>query len=174
MKNDINKTKNMDLWVLLSRTYHSILQLYDAESKQIGFPRKPYILLIIKTLGNSATLTEISRYTFRKKNSLSELINRMVDKGLVKKIRDPDVKSRIRVSLTKKGLEAYERSTQAGSIDKIMSGLSEGKQRQLQSCLELLLDNTFKELTMDRKKILLPSQLAEKSTSANRQKVPYD
>jgi len=162
MKNDINKTKNMDLWVLLSRTYHSILQLYDAESRQLDFPRKPYILFIIKTLGNNATLTEISRYTFRKKNSISELLNRMVKKGLVKKIRDPVVKSRIRVSLTEKGLKAYEKSTQAESINKTMSVLSEGKQRQLQSCLELLLDNTFKELIMDRKKILLPSQLAEK------------
>jgi len=94
----------------------------------------------------------------------------MVNKGLVKKTRDPDEKRRIRVSLTKKGLKAYEKFTQAESIDKIFSTLSEGKQRQLHSCLELLLDNGFKDLAMDREKILLPSQLAEKSTSANRWK----
>lgn len=172
MKKDINVNENMDLWVLLSRTYHAISQLYDAESRQIGFPRKPYILFIIKTLGNSPTLTEISRFTFRKKNSISELINRMVDKGLVKKIRDPDVKSRIRVSLTKKGLDAYEKSTQAESIDKTMSALSEGKQRQLKSCLELLMDRALKEVATEHEKILLPSQLEAKSTSANKPKVP--
>jgi DNA-binding MarR family transcriptional regulator len=172
MKKDFNENENMDLWVLLSRTYHTINQLYDTESRQIGFPRKPYILFIIKTLGNSATLTEISRHTFRKKNSISELINRMVNKGLVKKIRDPDVKSRIRVSLTKKGLDAYEKSTQANSIDKTMSALSEGKQRQLKSCLELLMDKAFKEAATGHEKILLPSQLEAKSASANKPKVP--
>ena len=172
MKKDIKVNENMDLWVLLSRTYHTISQLYEAESRQIGFPRKPYILFIIKTLGNSPTLTEISRFTFRKKNSISELINRMANKGLVKKIRDPDVKSSIRVSLTKKGLDAYEKSTHAESIDKTMSALSKGKKGQLKSCLELLVDKAFKEAATEHEKILLPSQLIEKLTPANKPKAP--
>jgi DNA-binding MarR family transcriptional regulator len=161
----------MDLWVLLSRTYHSIAELRDAESRKFGFPRQPYILFIIKALGNNATLTEISRYTFRKKNSVSELLNRMADKGLVIKNRDPEVKSRIKVSLTKKGLKAYEKSTERETVNELMSFLSEEEQRQLECCLELLLDNTLKKLRGDHDKVMLPSQIAAESSSANRPKV---
>jgi len=160
MKKDLNNYEDMDLWVLLSRTYHSIAELRNAESRQSGAPRQAYILFIIKTLGNNVTLTEISRYTFRKKNSLSELINRMAAKGLVRKVRDPDVKSRIRVSLTKNGLRAYEKCTERESINKVMSALPEEKRQQLQSCLEILLEKALKLRGDDRKNIILPSQLA--------------
>jgi len=160
MNDDVNDYKNYDLWVLLSRTYTSMAELREAECRQFGISRhQVYILLIIVALGNNVTPTEISKFTYRKKNSVSEILNRMVKNGLVKKTKDPDNKSQVRVSLTEKGQLVYEESRPRESINKVMSVLSEEEHQQLQSCLEMLLENAKTELSFDREKLVLPSEL---------------
>jgi len=129
------------------------------------------ILFIILALGNNVTATEISRHTHRKKNTVSEILNRMIKNGLVKKVRDPDVKSRKRISLTEKGLQAYERSKFSHSVNKVISVLSEEKHRQLQSCLEILLDTVVKEVAFDHEKLVLPSTLASKISKSTTPKL---
>jgi len=169
MKNDLNDYKNYDLWVLLSRTYTSIAELREAECRQFGISRhQVYILLIIVALGNNVTPTEISRFTYRKKNSVSEILNRMVKNGLVKKTKDPDNKSQVRVGLTEKGQLVYEESRPRESINKVMSVLSGEERQQLQSCLEMLLENAKTELSFDREKLVLPSKLGLKSSKARK------
>ena len=171
-KNHANEYKNVDLWMLLGRTYRLIAEFQDAESKEFGISRhQTYILFIILALGNNVTATDISYHTHRKKNTVSEILNRMVKNGLVKKGRDPDVKSRKRISLTKKGFQAYERSKFSHSIDKVISVLSEEKHKQLQSCLEILLDAVVKELAFDREKLVLPSSLASKMANSTTPKI---
>jgi len=165
MKDYLTDYKNYDLWILLSRTYASIAELREAECMQFGIPRhQVYILLIIVALGNNVTPTEISRFTYRKKNSVSEILNRMTKNGLVKKTRDPDNKSRVIVSLTEKGRRVYEKSRPTESIDRVMSVLSDEERQQLQSYLEKLLENAKTELLFDREKLVLPSKLALKAS----------
>jgi DNA-binding MarR family transcriptional regulator len=167
-----NEYKNVDLWMMLGRTYRLIAELQDTESKEFGISRhQTYILFIILALGNNVTATEISRHTHRKKNTVSEILNRMVKNGLVKKVKDPEVKSRKRISVTEKGLEAYERSKFSHSINRVLSVLSEKKHKQLQSCLEILLDTVVKELAFDREKLVLPSTLASKMVNSQTPKI---
>ena len=96
----------------------------------------------------------------------------MIKNGLVKKVRDPDVKSRKRISLTEKGLQAYERSKFSHSVNKVISVLSEEKHRQLQSCLEILLDTVVKEVAFDHEKLVLPSTLASNMANSTTPKIP--
>jgi len=167
MKDYVSDYNDYDLWVLLSRTYTSIAELREVECKQFGISRhQVYILFIIASLGNNVTPTEVSRFTYRKKSSISEMLKRMVNNGLVTKTKDPDNNSQVRVSLTEKGLQVYEESRPRKSIDKIMSVLSEKDRQQLQSYLEILQEKARVELSFEREKLVLPSKLALKPGKA--------
>ena len=94
----------------------------------------------------------------------------MVKKGLVIKTKDPDLKSRIRVSLTEKGQQTCKKYRLKDPVGRVMSILSEEERRQFQSCLEKLLDNTMKEITYNSHKIIPPSQLASSMPNENNPK----
>ena len=171
MKNQINEYKDWDLWVLLSRTYHIMANSRDAEFRKYGISRhQAFILYIIKTLGDYVTPTEIANVSFREKNSITDILNRMVKKGLVTKTKDPDLKSRIRISLTEKGQQTCKKYRLKDPVGRVMSILSEEERRQFQLCLEKLLDNTMKEISYNSHAIIPPSQLASSMPNENNPK----
>ena len=78
-----------DLWMLMTHTRYAIyrarekeLLRYDVSPEQVG------VLFIVQVLGNRATPSEISRFVLRQPHTISALIERMEEKGLVKKMHD--------------------------------------------------------------------------------------
>jgi len=67
-----------------------------------------------------------------------------------------DRKNLVRVSITEKGQQAYDKSTRRKPIYKIISSLSEEERQQLRSCLEKLRNKAFKELIVEYKPPPLP------------------
>jgi MarR family transcriptional regulator, organic hydroperoxide resistance regulator len=142
-----------DLWMLLTHTRYAIyrsrekeLQRYSVSPEQVG------VLFIVQALGNKATPSEISRYILRQPHTVSALIERMAEKGFVKKVHDLDKKNLVRVSLTEKGQKIYENSTKRGPIHRIMSTLSDDERGQLKRLLEKLQAQARKEIGLDREK----------------------
>jgi len=165
---DDRRIQNIDLWVLLSRTYQMISRARSIELAKYGITREQdYILFIIYALGNIATPTEISKHTYRQQNSVTEILNRMTANGLVVKTKDLVRKGHVNVKLTEKGLEIYHKTLNRESINNIMSVLSEEYRQNLTSCLELLSDRAVDEISFNREKLVPPSQLMRNMTSAN-------
>ena len=164
MQNTRN-TQIYDFWILLGRTYRLIAQ---AEAKELGeydiSREQNYILFIIHTLGDRATPSEISKHTYRKQNSVTELLNRMETNGLVVKTRKLVKKSRINVRLSKKGLATYHKTSKIESINKIVSTLSRDELETLSSCLKKLKDSAVYEISFNGKKLVPPSQLIANMT----------
>ena len=153
--------KNYDLWILLSRVYHLIAMLRKMELSQYDIlPVQSHILLVIKSLGNQTTPTEISRHVYQQKSSVSDILNRMVKKGLIKKTKISSGKERVIVTLTKTGEDALNYSTHSEYLQKVMSSLKEDNKRQLESALEILRNKAIKELSITQKTFIQPSQLA--------------
>ena len=107
-------------------------------------PRQAVILTFIKSLGDKAYLSEIARHTERNINTLSIQMTRLVDDGLVKKIRDTPKSNKVRFELTKKGLNVYQNIKEIKSAKVIMSALSEEERRQLISLLERIINKAQK------------------------------
>ncbi len=145
-----------NLWVLLSRTRNV---MWKARQFELGKHDLSVIqaaaLMAIHALAGKATPSDIARWLFQEPHSISELISRMEKLGLVKKVRDPIEKRRVRISLTDKGREIYlSKSSRSGMMYKILACLSNEDRKQLHSILQKLLNTTAKELALEQSKDL--------------------
>lgn len=137
---------------LLRYTADAIHRAREYELKKYNLtPEQAGALVCILSLGNNATQAELSRWLFRLPNSITILINRMERLGLVKKRPDKKRKNIIRLSLTKKGYEAYLHSIEFEAFHPIIEVLPDEKRRQLQSILEIIRKKTFESLRLDIK-----------------------
>ena len=151
MKNGSSSDPDHSLWGLIRMTNDAAYKVRYRELSKFGISTiESRVLRIIQTLDVPVTPSEITRRIIRAPHSVSGLLNRMEKEGLVKKTRDLEKKNMVRVSLTKKGLQAYRRSLELKSIRRILSGLSDEQRQQLASCLEILLKRSLKELGLKR------------------------
>ena len=147
MKDFSSKDLDFDLWVLLRRTSHVVLKARDRELAKYGISAvQAAVLFLVRELGRDAIPAEISRQLLRDAHSVSGLLSRMEKDGLVRKVKDLDRKNLVRVELTEKGNEAFNKSTRRESISGIMSSLPDKEQRQLMSYLRTVRDTALKEL----------------------------
>jgi DNA-binding MarR family transcriptional regulator len=150
MKNISPVDEDYNLWVLLHQTTDAALRARQKELDQFGVSViEVGVLVAIQAIGKEATPSEISRRIFREPHTVSALLNRMEKKGLVRKTQDLDRKNMVRVSITEKGRQAYDKSTGRKSIYKIISSLSEEERQQLRSCLEKIRKEAFKGLVVE-------------------------
>jgi DNA-binding MarR family transcriptional regulator len=144
-----------DLWMLLTHTRYAIYRSREKELLKFGVsPEQVGVLFIVQALGNRATPSTIARFILRQPHTVSALIERMTDKGLVKKVHDLDKKNLVRVSLTEKGQKIYEYSTKRGPIHRIMGVLSGEERTQLQVLLGKLQEQARKEIGLDKDSFL--------------------
>jgi MarR family transcriptional regulator for hemolysin len=116
------------------------------------------VLLIIKLIQTSkgeATTSEISRWLLREPHSVSRILTRMQNEGLLNKNKGSGKKNELSVILTEKGEQAYKQSLKRESIREIMSCLSEEERRQLDLFLERLRDKAIQSLNAANK-VLFP------------------
>jgi DNA-binding MarR family transcriptional regulator len=142
-----------DLWMLLTHTRYAIYRSREKELQRYGVsPEQVGVIFIVQALNNKATPSEIARLILRQPHTVSALIERMAEKGFVKKVHDLDRKNLVRVSLTEKGQKVYEHSTKRGPIHRIMSTLTDGERTQLRHLLEKLHGQARKEIGLDRER----------------------
>lgn len=154
--------KEYDIWILLSRVYHLIAMLRKLElTKYKILPVQSYILFVIKALGNETTPSNISEYVYQQRSSISDILNRMVKQGLIKKVHKAKGNKRVIVSLTPDGETALELSQNRNYLHKVMSSLSEAEKQQLESAMEILRDAAVNELDVTQKTIMRPSLISK-------------
>jgi len=160
-----------DTWNVLAHTYRLIGRLWNKELNEFAFSREQGLnLLIIKCLGDNATPYRISRFQAQEHNTVSELLNRMEKQGLIKKVRESQGKSRVKVRLTEMGERAFAQSKKRNSLIRILSTLSPGELQQLRLILEKLRDEVLKEFEKDQAwpEIRIPPSQWEKSDLFNK------
>ncbi|MCR4394549.1 MAG: winged helix DNA-binding protein [Dehalococcoidales bacterium] len=146
MEESLPLDKQYRLWLLLSQTRSAI---FRARQKKVGsylHPNQATALCTVWALNGQATPAMLSRMLFLERHTVSELISRMEEKGLVKKTRDPLKKNVVRISITEKGRKVGHDVIQLDFIRKIMSSLTEEQQEKLHEYLSILLKAAVKEL----------------------------
>ena len=147
MKDNAISQRDYDLIGLLNQTTETIFRARQKELNQYNISTSQgAILFITKALGDKATISAISRWLLRKPHSVSEIVNRMEKRGLLKKTRAPNRKSIIQVSLTPKGLEIYQKSKKRESFRNILSSLSLDERQQMIIYLKKLKESAVNEL----------------------------
>jgi DNA-binding MarR family transcriptional regulator len=108
-------------------------------------------LFIVQAIGEKATPAEITRWILRKPHTVTELLKRMEKEGLVTRTKDLERKNMVRISITEKGRQAYQKSTERKSIHKLMSSLSQEERQPLMASLVKLRGKALKELRVEHK-----------------------
>lgn len=151
MKTVVASREDYELWVLLDQTCAAMMRAKENELRPAGISgMQAAVLFIVKTVNGPATPAEISRWLFREPHSVSGLLNRMEKDGLVRKVKDLDRKNLIRVALTEKGEEAYQRSREMKVISEILSCLTRKKKENLRVYLEALRNKAVGEIGVRR------------------------
>jgi len=147
MEADVDSDRDFKLWVLLRQTCYAMIRARENELRQIGISsRQAAVLSIVKTVTVPATPAEISRWLFRQPHTVSGLLNRMEKQGLMRKVKDLERKNMIRIVLTEKGEQAYQRSRGVKVTDKILSCLSPKKRDSLRTYLKALRNKALEEI----------------------------
>lgn len=150
--------EDQDLWLLLTHARYTVYRAREKELQRYGTsPEQTSLLFVVQSLGNKATPAAIARTIMRQPHTVSALVDRMVKKGLVKKVKDLDRKNLVRVALTDKGLEAFKQSSKRGPIHRIMSVLTRKERDNLKTYLKKIMDTARNEIGLDRD-ILPPSE----------------
>jgi DNA-binding MarR family transcriptional regulator len=149
-KKDDSLIDSYRLFSLLRQTADSVLKAREAELKKYNLsPEQAAALVCIRSLDNKATPAELSRWLFRKRNSITILLNRMHKLGLINKRINKDRKNSITIKLTKKGYDAYQKSIEFLAFRSIIEVLPEEKRKQLWQLLQTIRLKVFKDLLLD-------------------------
>lgn len=123
------------LWVALTRTHYYLRRLREKELKKIGLSMAQSTVLAIihrAQVGDfEATPVEISKQLLKAASTTTELIDRMVDLGMVRKVQDLERKNMVRVEMTGLGEDLYRKSVQVEYFSKIFSKLTHKRRHSL-------------------------------------------
>jgi DNA-binding MarR family transcriptional regulator len=145
----MSKYDSHNLWAWVLQVYTAMDRARKQELFKYNINRSQgSVLSIISTLGNDATLNQISQMLFRRINTVSETLSRMEKQGLVKRVKDLKQKNRIRITLTEKGIIASHQASKRENIERIMSCLTKEERHQLRSCCQKLYYKALEELGM--------------------------
>jgi DNA-binding MarR family transcriptional regulator len=153
MEKAMSKYDSHNLWAWILQVYTAMDRARKQELFKYNINRSQgSVLTIVHTLGNEATLAEISQMLFRKTNTVSEILSRMEKQGLVKRVKDLKERNRVRILLTEKGIKASHQASKRENIKRIMSCLTKEERHQLRLCCQKLYDKALEELRMQPNK----------------------
>jgi MarR family multiple antibiotic resistance transcriptional regulator len=140
-----------DLYLLFARARYLTFRAREKELQRFGLtPEQAQVLFIIQNIKDKATPAEISRYILRQPHSVSAIVDRMVKKGFVTKVKDLERKNMVRVAVTEKGFKAFELTKKRTSMRHILGALNEKEREEFRKHLDIVMTKAREELGMDR------------------------
>lgn len=156
MKPTEQAEKDYRIWVLLCHVRDAIYKVRDIELSESGVTVvEAGTLYVIRSIGDKATPAEISKWMVRQHHTVTALLKRMENKGLITKINDPRRKNSRIIKLTEKGEIAFQKSNIKESIQEVMSVLSEDEKEYLDNYLDRLRNKAVK-YAMSMQEPILP------------------
>jgi DNA-binding MarR family transcriptional regulator len=142
------QSEEYKLWISLTRVRKIIIKSRDRFIDRQLIPQtQAAALYYINTSREGVAIEALANYLVLSRNSVSELLGRMKNKGWIKQIKDITENHRLKVILTRKGVEACYQATRPELICEIMSALTVEQREQLRSALEILKEKALKTLS---------------------------
>jgi DNA-binding MarR family transcriptional regulator len=143
----VTHAEEYDFFLLMSQVVEGMVKVRENELKPYGItPMQVGLMYVVKASKSALSPSQIARRLLRRRPSVHQLLDRMEDQGLVKRIKDVKGKREVKVILTKKGEETYRQLPQRQAIPRILGQLSTEERKQLRAVLEKLRTATYAEL----------------------------
>jgi len=124
------------IFSLFNHTRDALIFAIDLELQQYNTNFTQIRILYLLSLKNELTTAAIAKWTFRRLNSVSNLVSKMEKKGFVKRIKKKG-DSKLYIQITKKGLDLWQKVSEDAAI-MTFSILSEDEKKQFIATLEKL------------------------------------
>jgi DNA-binding MarR family transcriptional regulator len=139
-----------DLFMFFSRARYLAYRARERELQRYGLtPEQVGILFVVKASDGKLAPADIARAFLLQRHTISSMVERMEEKGLIKKSPDLKSKNRLILSITEKGRECFELSTKRGPVHRIMKSLDAGERDIFFRCLEKIAVAAGRELGLD-------------------------
>jgi MarR family transcriptional regulator, lower aerobic nicotinate degradation pathway regulator len=153
--------KDHDLFMFLSRARYLAYRARERELQRFGLtPEQVGILFVIKASEEKLSPADIARLFLLQRHTISSMVERMEEKGLVKRNPDPQNKNRLILSITEKGNASFRLSTKREPVHRIMQTLEASERAVFIQCLEKIAAAASKELSLEENS--LPSKTKKK------------
>ena len=141
------------LWVLLAQTKDAISRLRERDYAQYGInDERRAILCILHDNGGHARPVDIARELFRELHSVTEMVKRMEEAGLVTR-RKGSGRSKVDVRLTDCGREVLEKSHDSVPDKRVFSTLKKGERERLAKSLWKIRAAVLKDLGIPERQL---------------------
>lgn len=141
LKKTASSQTNFSMWLLIGKTSHTILSVWQKELAKYPIPvRQLHVLRTIDTLGPNATLANVAKEVDRELHVISKQTISMERDGLIRRIKNKPKSTLLTLELTEKGIDIVNSTVESQSIDKILSSLTGDEYKQLEATLNKLIN----------------------------------
>jgi MarR family transcriptional regulator, organic hydroperoxide resistance regulator len=139
------------LWVVLHQARDASHKARERELAKYGISAvQTVVLFVISANGGKTSATTISNWALRELHTISSILSRMEKMGLITKEKDWTKNGELTVSLTEKGKQAYQKTTDISLINNILCCLSEEERSQLMQYLKKIRDKALPYLVEEK------------------------
>jgi len=133
----LDKVEFRDAALLSYVTSAIIIPTYDEIKNDFGIVRAEYLLLLCLSHFAVLTAQDVSRLTGRPRNSISRAVNRMLQKGYIKRAPDPNDGRQSKLTITASGRKLHRRIAKHMTLRKenILAALTANERKTLQTLL---------------------------------------
>ncbi|NLW37595.1 MAG: MarR family transcriptional regulator [Peptococcaceae bacterium] len=131
---------------LLTKAHQTVLNYFRARLQKFDVTPVQYAILSCLWIKNERTATQIAQELSLDGSTITGILDRMANKGLIKREPDPNDRRAIRVVLTEKGIqlrEPIERTIELTN-QSVLDILSREEQGQFVNHLEKIIDGVNK------------------------------
>ncbi|MBU1054663.1 MAG: MarR family transcriptional regulator [Proteobacteria bacterium] len=146
-QDEITLYEEYEFFILMTQVMEGMKKARERELKPVGISMiQSAVLYVLDEANHPLAPIQIARQLLRDPGSIHQLLDRMEDSGLVKRIRSAKEKRVVHVKITKKG-EELRRIQKNEVLAKILGKLSKLERKQLWSILKNLREATYIELS---------------------------
>jgi DNA-binding MarR family transcriptional regulator len=157
MKN-VYLDENFSLWTMLHHSSEVLMAVREKTVEKYSLSVTELrtmlnISIIENTMEREVTASDLTKWLFRKRSTISELLTRMEKKGLIQRLPQADNKKSSIIQLTDKGKKVSEEAYLEGMkfVNKAMSSLSSDERHQLWMIMGKLRNLALKDLKLIEK-----------------------
>ena len=147
MDNDSTKERIRTLEKLCQQTHDYLNRVGSMKLHRIGLTSvRMMVLSILKQASEPVTIAMVAGGIARELNTVTELLKRMEQDGLIKKVRQKGKPNLYTIELTEKGEEAYSRAVELDAHYNILASLTQEEQGNLAGYLNKIRSKSLEEL----------------------------
>jgi DNA-binding MarR family transcriptional regulator len=118
----------------------------DEQLSSMELSSAQFVILFTLSMGTAKSASDLCKGISYDAGAMTRMLDRLEEKGMLRRSRDPEDRRLVNLELTEKGNAAMPRMREVamGVLNRFLQGFTKAEARQLESFLARMLDNAAK------------------------------